>query len=51
LFVLQALAQGKYEGSVWKTIEEDAAIVDTELVAKMFKMNPGALRAITIKQR
>jgi hypothetical protein len=48
---VQPLAPGKFESSIWKDIAEDTAIVDKELIEKMFKMNPGAKRAEVMQKK
>jgi hypothetical protein len=44
-FGLQPLAPGKHECSVWKYVQDNPAIVDRELIEKMFKMSPAMQRA------
>lgn len=48
---LQPLSAGKYESSIWKDVVDDATIVDMELLQKLFKMNPGAMRADAAKKK
>jgi hypothetical protein len=48
---LQPLSAGKYENSIWKDVADDVTIVDKELIQKLFKMNPGAMRADIAKRK
>jgi hypothetical protein len=47
----QPLAPGKYENSIWKSVQEDATIVDKQLIQKVFKMNLQAMKVDALTKR